>query len=167
MVAAPRVACPPQNSIPIAAQIMTLPANEMMASQNKKPRGFWLFTCLCIILFAITILTPSISPRGWPNGSDLVLMALIPSGTLLLAGATSLPGRFIGIYGLWGSYCLLLGRGSDAMFIAYIRESGREARFFALWATIMFATWLLCRTSVLLRKRPSKPPAAATAHLES
>lgn len=122
-----------------------------------KRRGWWLWGAFT---FGIYFFEDLYGARltGWPVAYDYVLMVLVPVGAIVMAIKTSVPGWAIGLYGVLSAYAFLLGNLGDNNL--YLRLSLRADwrnfifEFLLRWCVLMFGSWLICRVSVYLRRRP-------------
>ena len=124
---------------------------------RARPRRRWLFAAFAVGLFFLEdVLGARLTPPGWPVPYDYALMLLLPVGALIMARISSLPGSAIGMYGLIGAGTFLLGQISDRDLYLRLAESGGVSWFVINWLEFIVASWLICRLSVLARRRSAE-----------
>jgi hypothetical protein len=102
------------------------------------------------------VLNVRLTPPGWPIASDYVLMLLIPIGAIVMSLRSRIPGWAIGMYGLLGAatFCFLGQLMDDGRLgLTMSMGPGEVERLAVNWGLFFSASWVFCRSCVLLRRR--------------
>jgi hypothetical protein len=89
----------------------------------------------------------------WPLPADYMLGALLVAGAIVSALITRVPGWSLGLYGLVGLCSFYPGETITREFHFGIAEPGAIRLHVIRWSCALFAAWLACRSTALLRLR--------------
>jgi hypothetical protein len=132
--------------------------NYQAASANHQPRRVWVLGAF----FAVVVLGEMFGIERlyrwpWPLPGDYALASLLLVGAIVSALVTNLPGWLLGLYGLVGMCFFYPGEMITREFHFGIAEPGAIRLHVIRWSCALVVAWLVCRSTVLLRRKRPAP----------